>query len=133
MLRTMDCREGKPDNGQPDDERIIARADALDIALDALLWRMDDAQWDAVPPILTEMEAAIASDEPQELANATVKLVLIAPARRIVLIGAEPVTPPPPAVRDRLNHLVYSLGGPPPDSRKAPAQEGGRRGAAPGP
>jgi hypothetical protein len=133
MLRTMDCREGKSDNGQREDERIIARADALEIALDALLWRMDDALWAAVTRILAEMEAAIAADEPQMLASATVELVLIAPARRIVMIGAEPVTPPPPAVRDRLNHLVYSLGGTPPDSREAPAEEGRRRGAALGP
>ena len=130
----MDSREDKKLDRLPTDDGdgIAVKADALEIALDAFLWRFGAARWDVVERILADMDAAIAANERQALANATAELELMAPLR-IIMVGTQPTTPPPPEVRDRLNRLVYALGGTPPGKREDRDDEGGRRGAAASP
>jgi hypothetical protein len=86
------------------------RADALDVISDALSWQLADARWAAIEQILVTMDAALTAGSSVDLAAATTDLELAGPVR-ITRIGAVPVVPPPPAVRDRLNQLVHSLGG----------------------
>lgn len=108
------------------------KADALDITLDVFQWRFAAARWAAVARILADMEAAIAANERQALASATAELELVAPLR-IIMIEAQPTTPPPQEVRDRLNRLVHALGGTPPGKQDDRDDKGGRRGAASSP
>ena len=134
MLKTMDsCGEEKHDRqSEEDGDGLAVKADALQITLDVFLWRFGTARWEAVARILADMEAAIAANERQRLASAAAELELIAPLR-IIMIGEQPTTPPPPQVRDRLNRLVYALGGTPPSKQEDREDQGGRRGAASSP
>lgn len=92
-----------------------ARAEALDVVSDARQWRLNETRWRSLEQILAAMDAALAAGDTAALMTATANLELAGPVR-LTRIGATPVLPPPPAVRDRLNRLVHSLGG-------APAQE----------
>jgi hypothetical protein len=102
--------EAGPGVNSPD--TVGVRADALDVISDALSWRLADTRWAAIEQVLAAMDAALAASDVATLAAATTDLELAGPVR-ITRIGAAPVVPPPPAVRDRLNRLVYSLGGVP--------------------
>lgn len=86
------------------------RADALDVISDALSWRLAGTRWAAIEQVLAAMDAALATGDVVALAAATTDLEL-ACLMRITRIGAVAVVPPSPAVRDRLNQLVHSLGG----------------------
>jgi hypothetical protein len=86
------------------------RAEARDVISDALAWQLPHARWQAIEPVLVAMSAALAADDPAALTAATADLELAGPMR-VTRIGAIPVVPPPPPVRDRLNRLVFSLGG----------------------
>ena len=86
------------------------RAKALGAASDALEWRLTSERWEKIQPVLAAMAAALETGDPDALKAATAGLELVGPVR-IVRIGASPVVPPPPQVRDRLNQLVYTLGG----------------------
>lgn len=134
MLSVMDSREYEKHDRRSDEDGdgFAAEADALEIALDVYLWRFSAARWAAVARILADLEAAIADNERQALESATAELELIAPVR-IIMIGEQSTTPPPPEVRDRLNRLVHALGGTPPAKQEDRDDEGGRRGAASGP
>jgi hypothetical protein len=61
------------------------------------------------PPANSDSGALAAADL-DALAAATADLELAGPLR-ITRIGATPVVPPTPPVRDLLNRLVFSLGG----------------------
>jgi hypothetical protein len=98
------------------------RADALDVLSDALSWRLADARWAAIDQVIAAMSAALEADDVAALAAATADLELAGPVR-ITRIGAVPVVPPPPAVRDRLNQLVHSLGGVPAADQSEPGQQ----------
>jgi hypothetical protein len=89
-----------------------ARAEALDVVSDALEWRLTEARWLAIEPVLIAMDAALAAGDLQALEAASADLGLAGPLR-ITRIGATPVVPPVPPVRDLLNRLVFSLGGTP--------------------
>jgi hypothetical protein len=86
------------------------RADALDVISDALSWQLAATCWAAIERVLVTMDTALAAGDVAALAAATADLELVGPVR-ITRIGAAPVVPPPPVVRDRLNRLVHSLGG----------------------
>jgi hypothetical protein len=104
---------GSPDEPPPGwDTSDVAdvRAEALDVISDALQWRLADVRWQAIEQVLAAMDAALAADDMTALTAATADLELAGPLR-ITRIGATPVAPPPPPVRDRLNRLVHSLGG----------------------
>jgi len=88
---------------------VDVRAEALDVLSDALQWRLAEARWQAIEQVLITMDAALEADDLDALAAATADLELAGPLR-ITRIGATPVVPPAPPVRDRLNRLVHSLG-----------------------
>jgi hypothetical protein len=108
-LSSMSSLE-KPVPGWNSADAGDARADALDTVSDALSWRLADTRWAAIEAVLAAMDAALAAGNVTALTAATAELELSGPVR-ITRIGAVPVVPPPPAIRDRLNRLVHSLGG----------------------
>lgn len=97
-----------------------ARTEALDVVSDALQWRLNETCWQSLEEILAAMDAALAASDIAALVAATADLELAGPVR-LTRIGATPAVPPPPAVRDRLNRLVYSLGGAPAEGQEEPA------------
>lgn len=104
------------------------RTEALDVISDALQWRLADARWAAIEEVLAAMDAALSANDTEALAAATADLELAGPVR-ITRIGAVPVVPPPPAIRDRLNRLVHSLGGSPEAHQAEPGRAGSDEGA----
>jgi hypothetical protein len=112
--------EAGPGVNSPD--TVGVRADALDVISDVLSWRLADTRWAAIEQVLAAMDAALTAGDVPTLALATTDLELAGPVR-ITRIGAPPVVPPPPAVRDRLNRLVYSLGGVPAADQPASGQQ----------
>ena len=89
---------------------VDVRAEALDVASDALLWRMTDTRWHVIEHVLVAMDAALEAVDLDALAAATTDLELAGPLR-ITRIGGAPVVPPPPPIHYRLNRLVHSLDG----------------------
>ena len=87
-----------------------ARAEALDVVSDVLQWQLHEARWRPLEQVLAAMDAAVAAGDTAGLMAATANLELAGPLR-VTRIGAAPVVPAPAAVRDRLNRLVYALGG----------------------
>jgi hypothetical protein len=77
---------------------------------DALRWQLPEARWRGIEQALGAIDAALVADDPEALVAATVRLELAGPMR-ITRIGGAPVVPPPPPLRDRLNRLVFALGG----------------------
>ncbi len=77
---------------------------------DALLWEMTPARWELLAGILAEIAEAAESGDPDALAAARAGLELVGPVR-ITRIGSTPRQPPPPPVRERINHLIYRLSG----------------------
>jgi hypothetical protein len=108
-LCTMSTAGGPPPGGESS-EIVAARAQALGAASDALGWRLTGERWETIQQVLAAMAVALETDDLDALKAATAELELVGPVR-IVRIGAPPVVPPPPQVRDRLNRLVYTLGG----------------------
>jgi len=100
----------EPPRSRDSGDAFELRAEALDVASDALLWRMTDARWQAIEQVLLAMNAALEASDLDALAAATTKLELAGPLR-ITRIGGTPVVPPPPPIHYHLNQLVHSLGG----------------------
>ena len=98
------------------------RTEALDVLSDALSWQLAGRRWAAIEQVLAAMDAALAAGDVTALATATTDLELAGPVR-VTRIGADPVVPPPPATRDRLNRLVHSLGGVPAADQPDPGQQ----------
>jgi hypothetical protein len=88
----------------------IPRAEALDVLSDVRQWQLAGPRWQAIEQILDAMAAALEAGDVEALTAATADLELAGPLR-IVRIAATPVTPPPVPIRDRLNRLVFVLGG----------------------
>ena len=101
--------DGSPPGGDSSDAADV-RAEALDVVSDVLRWRLTDQRWQAVQQMLAEMAASLETSDLEAVRAATADLELAGPLR-ITRIGATPVVPPPPPVRDRLNRLVHTLGG----------------------
>lgn len=102
------------------------RAEALDVVTDALQWQLAEERWQKIEHILTAMDGALESGDPDALATATADLELAGPVR-IILIG--PSAGPTPAARDLLNKMVHSLGGVTAREPEDPEQEAGHAGA----
>ena len=100
----------EPSFGGYSHDAADVRTEALDVVSDALQWQLADARWQAIEQMLAAMAAALEVDDLEALAAATADLELAGPLR-ITRIGATPIVPPPPPIRDRLNRLVHSLGG----------------------
>ncbi|WP_066375806.1 CATRA system-associated protein [Herbidospora mongoliensis] len=83
--------------------------DLLDLVTDIDQWRVTPEHWETIGGLL-ELAAASLTEPAalrpllEELENAG--------QDRITRIGASPIVPPPPPVRDRLNQLVHALSGP---------------------
>ncbi|HUY46730.1 MAG TPA: CATRA system-associated protein [Streptosporangiaceae bacterium] len=118
----MDPSDESPANWESGDV-VDVRAEALDVVSDALQWRLAEARWQAIEQVLSAMDAALEADNLDALAAATADLELAGPLR-ITRIGATPVVPPAPPVRDRLNQLVHSLGGVPAAQHHEPEDAG---------
>jgi CATRA-associated small protein len=120
-LSSMSSLEEPGPGWNPADTGSV-RAEALDVISDALSWRLAGTRWAAIEQVLVAMDAALAAGDVTALATATTDLELAGPVR-ITRIGADPVVPPPPAIRDRLNQLVHSLGGVPAAGQPDPGQQ----------
>jgi phage tail protein X len=120
-LSSMSSLE-EPGSGWNPADTASVRAEALDVISDALSWRLAGTRWAAIEQVLAAMDAALAAGDVTALATATTDLELAGPVR-ITRIGADPVVPPPPAIRDRLNQLVHSLGGVPAADQPDPGQQ----------
>lgn len=103
---------GEPSPRRDSGDVFDVRAEALGVISDALRWRLADARWQVVEQVVAAMAGALAAGDLKALTAATADLELAGPVR-ITRIGAMPIVPPPPPVRDRLNQLVHSLGGTP--------------------
>jgi hypothetical protein len=114
---------GEPSQAGDSGEVFDIRAEALDVISDALGWRLADTRWQAIEPVLVAVDAALTAGDLAALTAATADLELAGPLR-ITRIGTPPVVPPPPAIRDRLNRLVYSLGGAPAADQEQPGHGG---------
>jgi hypothetical protein len=99
-----------PSRDWDSDEAAGLRAEALDAVSDALQWRLAGSRWAAIEGMLAAMDAALQAKDPEALASAITDLELAGPVR-ITRIGATPIVPPSPPVRERLNRLVHVLGG----------------------
>jgi hypothetical protein len=100
---------GEPPRSWDSADVVDVRAEARDVVGDALLWRMNDARWEAIAQVLAAMDEALAAGDLDALAAATADLELVGPLR-ITRIGATPVVPPPPPILYRLNRLMHVLG-----------------------
>jgi CATRA-Associated Small Protein len=109
------------------------RAEALDVLSDALQWQLAETRWPAIEQVLAAMDAAVTGRDLHALMAATADLELAGPLR-ITRIGATPILPAPPKIRDRLNQLVFTLGGVPAasDEDPGPPASGYGRGGAHG-
>jgi hypothetical protein len=96
----------RPDSGNGAE----ARAQALEVVQDALQWRLAAERWRAMEQVLITLEAALRAGDSGAVAAATADLELAGPLR-VTRIGATPMVPALPPVRDRLNRLVHTLGG----------------------
>jgi hypothetical protein len=76
---------------------------------DALEWRLHPSRWERIAPIVAALTEALEHGDREALVTATADLELAGPLR-ITRIGDDPLVPPPPPVRDRLNRLVHTLG-----------------------
>jgi hypothetical protein len=103
------------DDGSSDLTEAEERTEALEVVEDALEWRLHPCHWERIAPIVAALIEALEHGDRQALVTATADLELAGPLR-ITRIGDDPLLPPPPAVRDRLNRLIHTLGGlAPPD------------------
>jgi hypothetical protein len=95
-----------------------ARQDAVSVLQDMLSWRLSAARWDAIAGSVEALATYLDLGDLAAARDIVIQLELAGPVR-ITRIGAVPSQPPPPPVRDRVNHLIYRLSGG--DSRAAAA------------
>jgi hypothetical protein len=91
------------------------RTDALDVLRDALQWRLTEARWSAVGPVVGTLAAAVRDGRTDDVRSATADLELLGPVRARSL-GDQSTGPAPEPVREEINELVDTLDGrvPPP-------------------
>jgi hypothetical protein len=82
---------------------------ALEILREVDGWRLSPERWEAILPILEAIAVADRANDAAALRQASIDLAL-AGSTRFKRVGAETRhTPPPPVVRERVNHLVHAL------------------------
>jgi hypothetical protein len=94
------------------DERADIARDALSVLDDVLAWRMSAARWEGIAASVEVLAASLRTGDLVAAQAAVVQLELAGPVRT-TRIGAKPTEPPPPPVRERINHLIYQLSGRP--------------------
>lgn len=97
-----------------DDE---TRTDVVEVLGDLLEWQLAPQRWDRVQALVEALAEALAAGDGDSVRAVTAELELSGPVR-ITRIGADPVIAAPPHTRDQANHLVHSLGVPPPQDAK---------------
>ncbi|MFD3589818.1 CATRA system-associated protein [Streptomyces sp. NPDC058683] len=93
-----------------DDE---TRTDVVEVLGDLLEWKLSPQRWDRVQALVDALADAVAAGDGDGVRDVTAELELSGPVR-ISRVGSDPVIPAPSHTRDVANHLVHSLGGPPP-------------------
>jgi hypothetical protein len=86
---------------------------------DTLSWRLSAARWDAIAGSVEALATYLDLGDLAAARDIVIQLELASPVR-ITRIGAIPSQPPPPLVRDRVNHLIYRLSG---GNRRATAEK----------
>lgn len=86
------------------------RRDALDVLQTLLRLELPAARWDGVGAILDALDAGLDLGDADMVTGATVRLGEIGPVR-LTRIGGTSGEPPPPAVRERVNELIFKLSG----------------------
>ncbi len=81
---------------------------AREILEHILKLEMAPARWERLSHLIEIAIGAEAAGDRDGLRHATVELELAGPVR-ITRIGDSPSVPPPPAVRERVNHLIHAL------------------------
>ncbi|WP_433064016.1 CATRA conflict system CASPASE/TPR repeat-associated protein [Dactylosporangium sp. CS-033363] len=89
-----------------------AVGDALDVLGDVPQWRMPEAWWDQIAPIVRAMADAVAAGDSAALEAATARLELASPIR-ITDLDAVATVPAPPPIMVLYNHLCHALGAEP--------------------
>lgn len=85
------------------------RAEALETLADVVEWRLPVERWDHVADIVETLAQAFAYGDMAGFRDGVIDLEMVGPVR-VTRIGTTPSVPPPERVRDRVNHLVHSLG-----------------------
>jgi hypothetical protein len=83
----------------------------LDIAEDISVWRLTEARWEEIGRVLDTIALAAQSGDREAFLISVSDLELLGPIRA-TRIGSTPTVPTPAPVRDRINVLVHTLGGP---------------------
>jgi hypothetical protein len=86
------------------------RQDAVSVLQDVLSWRLSTARWDVIAGSVEALATYLDLGDLAAARDIVIQLELAGPVR-ITRIGAVPSQPPPPPVRDRVNHLIYRLSG----------------------
>jgi hypothetical protein len=92
------------------DDLAEVRRDALSVLRDMLGWRLSTARWEAIAGSVEALAAYLDLGDLAAARDIVIQLELAGPVR-ITRIGAVPAQPPPPPVRERVNHLIHRLSG----------------------
>jgi hypothetical protein len=92
--------------GAREDHADDALAEALDLVENIDEWLLPRARWTDVADLIAALSTAADVKDMASIRSATAELRLLSPLR-VKMIGEEPVEPPPPPVRDRLNILLH--------------------------
>jgi hypothetical protein len=86
------------------------RADAIGVVRDAREWRLTEARWVAIGPVVHELAAAVREGRADAAREAVAGLELLGPVRAKRL-GDPPTVPAPEPIREEINELVDTLDG----------------------
>ncbi|MFE2523935.1 CATRA system-associated protein [Streptomyces sp. NPDC059382] len=100
---------------------------ALDILTDARQWRLSADGWTAVEQALEQFATALGHNDTGARQRALATILLSGPSRVLRAGAADPGLPPPPRIRERINHLVHVLStDPDADAGRRQSVDGGR-------
>src|SRR5262245_16488234 len=102
-----------------------ARADAVKVLRDLVVWRLAGPQWERVGRLLDQLGTAVAAGDLDAVRDATATLESNAPERIRKIGTTQGDEPAPEPVRERASHLVHVLTG------TGPGQDAERGRAAP--
>lgn len=98
----------RPVTGDPTALDDDVRADALDVLVDTLQWRLTEPRWVAIRAAVDALAAAVRAGDVEAVRAAVADLELLGPVRATP-IGHEPLVPAPDPVRDEINELVRAM------------------------
>jgi hypothetical protein len=114
----------------PADADRETMADLLDVLQDVLAWQLTPPAWEQVDHVIGSILAACADGDLDALRQAGIELEQLSPIRAI-RVGTTPQDPAPRQIRDRVSHLIYSIGSAasPEHAKDAPQPSGRDRGS----